>query len=343
MITPSLGSGHTRRQVLKTLATVGAGALLPSDLLAAQAAKGGKIDVHSHTYAPGLTNANFPPWRPEMTIDAMDKYGICVSLLSVATGIGRDPFYSGKPEAIGICRKNNEYHAQLVQRYPQRFGFFANMPLNNVDGSLKEIEYAMDTLKADGMALWTSTPDEKYPGNAMYKPIMEELNRRKVAVLIHPTEPNCCRNLDPPVPDSMGEYDFDITRAGESLLMHGTFESSPDIKFIFVHSGGTIPMMVGRIRDRVKFGNRKDLEPKVYDLFRRQYYDIAHASLPSSFAALRAFVPNSPILFGTDFPAQAIASTTDPIPSLGISGTELKAIYNGNVLRLFPRLKSLPS
>jgi len=152
------------------------------------------------------------------------------------------------------------------------------VPINDVDGSLKVIEYAMDTLKADGMAMWTSTPDKKYPGNDMYKPIMEELNRRKVAVFIHPADPWCCRNIDPPVPDIMGEYDFDVTRAGESLLMHGTFESNPDIRFIFVHSGGAIPMLAGRIRDRVKQGKREDLEPKVFDLLRKQYYDIAHAS-----------------------------------------------------------------
>jgi len=286
------------------------------------------------------TNGKAAAWKPETTIEAMDKYGISVSILS-AINVSRDPFYSGKPEAAGAVRASNEYHAKLVQQYPKRFGFFANVPINDVDGSLKEIEYAMDTLKADGIAMWTSTPDKKYPGNDMYKPIMEELNRRKVSVFIHPADPWCCRDVDPPVPDIMGEYDFDVTRAGESLLMHGTFESSPDIKFIFVHSGGAIPMLAGRIRDRVRVGKREDLIPKVFDLFRKQYYDIAHASFPFPFGALRNFVPNSQILFGTDFPAEPIASTMDPIPTLGLPAASLEAIYNGNAQRLFPRLKAL--
>ena len=79
----------------------------------------------------------------------------------------------------------------------------------------------MDTLKADGMAMWTSTPDKKYPGNDMFKPVMEELNRRKAVVFIHPAAPMCCQNLDPPVTGAMGEYDFDVTRVAESLLVHG--------------------------------------------------------------------------------------------------------------------------
>ena len=336
------GFGCTRRRVVKALGLAGVGALTARDFLTAQAPKRGKIDVHSHTYPLGQANGKAASWKPETTIEAMDKYGISVSMLSAING-SRDPFYSGKPEAAAAVRASNEYHSKLVQQYPKRFGFFANVPINDIDGSLKEIEYAMDTLKADGMAMWTSTPDKKYPGNDMYKPIMEELNRRKVAVFIHPADPWCCRNIDPPVPDIMGEYDFDVTRAGESLLLHGTFESSPDIKFIFVHSGGAIPMLAGRIRDRVKQGKREDLEPKVFDLLRKQYYDIAHASFPFPFGALRNFVPNSQILFGTDFPAQAIASTTDPIPTLGISAANLQAIYNGNALRLFPRLKALLS
>jgi predicted TIM-barrel fold metal-dependent hydrolase len=76
---------------------------------------------------------------------------------------------------------------------------------------------------------------------------------------------------------------------------------------------------------------------------RKQYYDIAHASFPFPFGALRNFVPNSQILFGTDFPAQAMASTTDPIPTLGLSAANLQGIYSGNAQRLFPRLKALLS
>ena len=344
MTATSLGWVRTRRQVLKTLATAGASALVPWDFLVAQAPKGGKVDVHSHSFPRGQTLRDAPRGLPpEATIEAMDKYGISVSMLSVFN-YERDSFYSGKPEAIAAVRKNNEYQAELVQRYPKRFGFFANVPLNNVDGSLKEIAYAMDTLKADGMALWTSTPDKKYPGNDMYKPIMEELNRRKVAILVHPADPLCCRDIDPPVTDGMSEWDFDVTRAAESLLMHGTFENSPNIKFIFVHSGGTIPMLAGRIRDTIKLTipDHADLAPKVFDLLKRQYYDIAHAAFPFSFGALRNFAPNSQILFGTDFPFP-MSYTTDQIPSLGLSEAELQAIYNGNALRLFPRLESLLS
>ena len=124
-----------------------------------------------------------------------------------------------------------------------------------------------------------------------------------------------------------------VTRAGESLLMHGTFESSPDIKFIFVHSGGAIPMLAGRIRDRVKQGKREDLEPKVFDLLRKQYYDIAHASFPFPFGALRNFVPNSQILFGTDDPF--IGADTKHVTRLPITTADKDLILGGNAKTMF--------
>jgi predicted TIM-barrel fold metal-dependent hydrolase len=333
----------TRRDLLKTMAVGGAGTLLPWESLIAQAPKHGtgKIDVHQHTREmfPGQRGKN--TWTPEQTLEQMDKYAIAVSVLS-AINASRDRMYTPDTSAIGAVRESNEYHAKLVHDHPTRFGFFANFPIDHVDASLKEIEYAMDTLKADGLALWTSTADSKYPGMDMYKPIWDEVNRRKLVVYLHPGgAPVCCRSLDPPVSDSMVEYDFDVTRAAASLLVHGTLEKNPDIKFILPHSGGAVPMLIGRMKDRVAASKRPELRPMVYDLFRKQYYEIGHASFPFPFAALSKLVPNSQILFGTDYPAQAIASTTDEIPSLGLTKAQLDAIYRGNAERLFPRLKEL--
>jgi predicted TIM-barrel fold metal-dependent hydrolase len=302
----------------------------------------GKIDVHQHTRQPmpgGRQGNN--PWTPEQTLEQMDKFAISVSVLS-AINAGRDTLYSPNESAIAAVRNSNEYHAQLVRDHPTRFGFFANFPIDHPDASLKEVEYAYDTLKADGLALWTSSADGKYPGMDALKPVWEEANRRKAVVYLHPGgAPICCRGIDPPVSDAMLEFDFDVTRAAASLLIHGVLEKYTDIRFILPHSGGAVPMLIGRMKDRVAASKRAELKPMVYDLFRKQYYEIGHAAFPFPFAAVSKLVPNSQLLFGTDYPAEPITSTTDEIPSLGLSKEQLDAIYRDNALRLFPRLKSL--
>src|SRR5690606_11451108 len=110
--------------------------------------------------------------------------------------------------ARGLARYVNEEGAKAMQAFPRRFGMFASLPLPEIDGSLKEIEYAFDVLKADGVVV-QSNHNGVYLGDKRLDPVFAELDRRSARIFIHPTNPYCpcCSGQDPALLPPIG-YPF---------------------------------------------------------------------------------------------------------------------------------------
>jgi len=342
-----------RREALKALGTAGAAAMLPLGLFSQSknakvnrlTARGGAIDVHHHHQPPGLggrgggRGKGGPVWTPELSLEQMDKFGIAVALLSM-TQMG-DILYDGTEKGRAAVRTGNEYGAKVMHDHPTRFGLFAAVPLPDIDGCLTEIEYGYDTLKCDGIGMYTNDNGSRWPGDPYFEPMYQELNRRKAIVFFHPLAPKCCTNLNDGVPFNMNEFDFDITRCVSSLLVNGVLHRYPDISFIVPHSGGTLPVLAGRIKDRYpRDAKRAEYIPNgVWPELQKLHYECAHATFPAPLAALTKFVPTSQLLFGTDFSPEPIETTVDELPASGLSQETLQAMERGNAERLFPRFK----
>jgi predicted TIM-barrel fold metal-dependent hydrolase len=339
---------ENRRGFLKALGVVGVGALaaeMPPVFAQAPARGSGRIDVHHHVFPPkyvaelanrGLATPDMRSWSVARTLDDMDKAGVATSMLSVTT-----PAVSfAEPDvARRIARESNEWVAGLRRDYPGRFGSFAMLPLQDIDGSLREIEYALDTLKAEGIGLLTSYGD-KWLGHATYAPIMNELNRRRAILYTHPTLANCCRGLLPDVAPTVIEYGTDTSRTITDIVFSGTAARCPDLRFIFSHAGGTLPFLTERmiqapvlnrsLAARVPNGVLHELQ--------RFYYDTAWAYNAAPLAALTRLVATSQILYGSDYPYRTGADTVRGLTDYGFSEADLKAIGRGNAVRLMPQL-----
>jgi predicted TIM-barrel fold metal-dependent hydrolase len=321
----------TRREFVKTLA---AGAILAQRGGVPGGLRTGRIDVHHHrTTAGGGGRAE---WTPARSLEEMDKHTIDVAITSVSAA--GPALYEGTEKSNAFARASNEQGAKMVQDHPGRFGLFLALPMNDTQGTLKEIAYGYDTLKADGVHIYSNI-GERWPGDPVYMPIYEELNRRKSVVFFHPTPPLCCK-LPPGIGAAVTEYDFDVTRGMTSLLWNGVLSKFPDIRFIIVHSGGTLPVLAGRIQDRVP-RNRPDLYPTgALELLKKQYYECAHATFPWAISALMKFTSTANIMFGTDYPQEPIETTTKHMPENGLAQEILHAINRGNAERVFPRFSS---
>jgi predicted TIM-barrel fold metal-dependent hydrolase len=335
-----------RREFLGMLGAVGAAAMLPGDLLAASKAKPFRIDVHHHLLPPGYLEAvgaqrqggGGIKWSPELSVEDMDRNGIAKSVISL---VQPAVSFGDSEKARRLARQSNEFAVQIARDHPGRFGSFAAIPLLDADGALKEIEYALDTLKADGIGLMTSYQD-KYLGDASFAPVYEELNRRKAVIYTHPLTPDCCRNTVKGLPPGVVEYATDTTRTIASLVFSGTAARYPDIRWIFSHSGGTMPFLLSRFeREEATMKEREQRLPKgfMFEL-KKFHYDTAQGNHAGALYALTRIAAPSHILFGTDFPFRPGAEEVHGLAAYHFKAKDLRAIERENALRLMPALKA---
>jgi 6-methylsalicylate decarboxylase len=310
-----------------------------------------RVDVHHHFYPPQYLEAmrktaghdrggvNFPgvaTWTPAKTLEEMDKHGVQTAILSLSPPGARMLDKEGNRNLARTC---NEFAIQVGRDHPGRFGLFAPVPMPDVEGTLKEIEYALDTLKADGIQFMTSYGN-KWIGDPEYNEVFDELNRRKALVYVHPLASPCSTDLMEWVPDALIEYPHDTSRAVLSMLFSGTLARCPDIRFIFSHSGGTIPFLSGRILHSGSNRLLLDRVPKGVDHeLRKLHYDVALACFKPALAALFAYIPESQVLLGSDYPFSSVALSIKGLEEHGLSKETLDALYSGNIERLIPRLK----
>ncbi|MBF2756471.1 MULTISPECIES: amidohydrolase family protein [Staphylococcus] len=219
------------------------------------------IDIHHHiipnVYRDALrkigvtTAGGFPirKWEPEDSIQMMDELNIDVGYTSISEP-ATIPF--NRKKAAKVARQVNEYQAQLKKKYPDRFKSFALVPMPHVKETIKEIEYALDVLKLDGVGLF-SNYGNAYLGNDVFEKVMVVLNEHHAKVFIHPSAN--AEDFQPPqyvVADFIQEFTFNTTRAATNLIFSGTVERYPNIKFILAHAGGTLPYIQWRINNTLE-------------------------------------------------------------------------------------------
>jgi len=299
-----------------------------------------RIDVHTHFSPPewlaAQAGAELPPparnWSVAKHIEDMDRAGIEKGLLSITTpGL----WFVDNATSRKVARASNELAATLRADHPGRFGLFTALPLPDVDGALAEIAYGLDTLKADGVGLLTSYGNV-WLGDPKFDPVFAELNRRKAVAYVHPTAPDCCRNLVPGVPEAAIEFGTDTTRAIARFVFGGAAARYPDVKVIWSHAGGTMPFLAERFELMAKGPQYAAKFPQGFAASARKFfYDTAQSSNAIAMSGIKGLVGASRIVFGTDYPFRSAVEHVDGLKNSGVfSEAELRGIDRDNAMAI---------
>lgn len=282
-----------------------------------------------------------PKWSLESDDAVNKKFGISTTILSLtAPGacILKDP-----QEAATLARKTNEFAAKIRDNDPKKYGFLAALPnLLDTELAIKEIAYAYDVLKADGVTLFTRYgTGNHYLGHADFKPVWAELNRRSAVILVHPTHPvdtGLVSGLSQPVI----RYPMETTTTALDMLYNKTGRNNPNCKIILSHGGGTLPYLLSRPAS-ILTKNESELN-QFWDDARSFYYDVAVAGAENVLRILETFAKPGHILYGSDTPYAhdgIIEFHTSRLDAYKFADPNMRtAIDSGNSLALFPRLKN---
>lgn len=318
------------------------------------------VDVHHHVlpdfYVEALHRlgegksggAALPEWSEEGDLAVMDRLGIGAAVLSVSSpGV-----YFGDPGFTrGMAGRLNEFLAGLVARHPHRFAALAILPLPDADAALAELAHALDTLRLDGVILQASY-GRQYLGDPAFDPVFDELNRRRVPALLHPTTPP---GSDVPalgnLPPFLVEFMFDTTRAVANLIYSGTLERCPDLPLIVAHAGGAAPYLAGRLATGAEIAPElaKRAPRGALAYLRGLRYDPTSSVSPFALRGLRALVGPERLLFGGDYPymSESIIAREElgalRRDEAAFGPAELAAVLGGNARALFPRLATVGS
>ena len=320
-----------------------------------------KVDVHAHCYpkpymdriekvgvgGEGGVGVKVPIWESaEARIAEMDNLGVDIQVLNLSAP---NVYFSDEALSKYLAEMTNDFFAAIVKEHPDRFRAVASIPLGNLDHALAEFGRALDDLNMDGIMVGTNVCGRPLSDDS-FLPFFEEVNRRRVPVLLHPIR-SAVEDLMPKEDLSLGlatsvGFLFETTRTIAQMTFKGTFERLPNLVFVLPHAGGTIPFLYPRwdifYRSRPEGHPLKNLPHAPSYYLKRHYYDTALSYARSSLACTLELTGVDYLVFGTDHPYTNDFRGPDTIRGIekyGFTEEEKRKIFYGNAARIFPKLR----
>jgi predicted TIM-barrel fold metal-dependent hydrolase len=173
----------------------------------------------------------------------MDEYGIDRQLLLLASP-GVQVVREG--EGTVLAREANDRGAERCKRWPDRFSALAAFDPRDVQGSVKELERAMTSLKLNGAVL-NSHFQGRYLDEPAYEPILEALEALDAALYIHPTAPYCAPHYKARgFYGALGGFPHDVWVHTMGLIFSGAFDKYPKLRLVIGHLGECLPLHIYR-------------------------------------------------------------------------------------------------
>lgn len=235
---------------------------------------------------------------PEERIEMMDELGVATQVLSVPSP---NAYFLEPQSAESLARQTNEDFADIVRSHPGRFEALAMLPLHDVDRALNVLDWSLDALHMKGIMI-LSNVNGKPLDDPSLEPFWEAANERQLLVYVHPTVPDAPHHDENALAIAVGFFS-ETTLTVARLSYSGVFERFPEIRWVFSHFGGTLPMILPRLDSYWRqFEDCRERAPKPPSEYARGLvFDTASKHGPGIQCAIDTLGEDR-LVFGSDYP-----------------------------------------
>lgn len=273
-------------------------------------------------------------WHREAMFDVddrlriMDEQGVDMRVLSLSTP---NVYEWRGARQVEMTRYINDVTAALVRSHPDRFAGLGNLPLDDVDASLQELDRITGELQLCGVMIGSNIGGLPL-NNPKFEPVWAKLDAMRLPVFEHPMFPANTQQEEFEMPLRIG-FVFDTTAAAARLIYSGIFERYPNFPYIMAHTGGALLMVLERLDNGYRLfpDCRKHISRLPSEYATRLYYDTCSFFGPALKMA-HELVGAEHLLWGSDDPF--IGSDSAHVENLIISDSDKTKILGANAARL---------
>lgn len=264
----------------------------------------------------------------------MDAGHVDMAIISLTTP---NVYWGGPDLSPEVARTVNDGMATAQTTWPDRIRFFASLPWQYPDQAIAELEHACHT-GAVGVIVMANIAGRSLT-DPLFAPVWEEIDRRGLPVLVHPTDPQGAAAMDMSAHRLFWSVGFitDTTLAFARLILNGFLDRYPNLKLIALHGGGALPYLIGRFDrgyEKEPPSSRRAQEKPSYYLTHKIFYDCITYDA-QALQYLISVVGADRVLYGTDYPHEVNDMKGSYLHTQTLDDTEQQMIRQDNAKKLF--------
>jgi aminocarboxymuconate-semialdehyde decarboxylase len=238
-----------------------------------------------------------------------------------------------------FARIVNDELAKFCAQEPERFYFWALVPLGEPDAAPAELERAVKELGAVGMMMGGTNLGGHEVHHECYDPVWTKLTELGVPGFVHGYNQSAALDLHEDAFDltSIVGMNYDETACIWNLINGGVLDRHPDLRFYVTHAGGFFPYHLGRFNQTNKTMAPDSVNKKSVKEYLHHFYFDPDVHEPIMRKALVELIGVDSFVYGDNL-GGSDNFHGDLTDGIGLADEDREKIRAGNAMELLPRL-----